>query len=76
MANSEKPHSEKPQRQNRLIEIEREVHAEAREWERQRLEKRLQEEADRDGKVFPPQPKKGAAPSRKGDAAANRRRDG
>ena len=43
----------KPQRENRLMQIEREVHAEAREWERQRLEKRLQKEADRDGRVFP-----------------------
>ena len=66
--------SEDPKRRNRLIEIEAEVHAEAREWERQRLEKRLQEEADRDGKVFPPQPKEGAAAARKGHVAAQRRR--
>ena len=39
--------SEEPKRRNRLIEIEQEVHAEAREWERRRLEQRLQEEANR-----------------------------
>lgn len=66
--------SEEPKRRNRLLEIEQEVHAEAREWERRRLEERLQKEANRDGKVFPPQPKEGAAPARKGDVAAHRRR--
>ena len=63
-----------PQRENRLMQIEREVSAEAREWERQRLEKRLQEEAERDGRVFPPQPKKGAATARHSDRATKRRR--
>jgi hypothetical protein len=38
-----------------LKEIEMEVEAEGREWTRRRLEEKLQEEADRDGKVFPPQ---------------------
>jgi hypothetical protein len=66
--------SEEPKRRNRLIEIEAEVHAEAREWERQRLEKRLQEEADRAGKVFPPQPKESAAAAGKGDVGVHRRR--
>jgi len=66
--------SEEPKRRNRLIEIEQEVHAEAREWERRRLEQRLQEEANRDGKVFPPQPKESAASARKSDVAARRRR--
>lgn len=64
----------KPRRENRLMQIEREVHAEAREWERQRLEKRLQEEAEREGKVFPPQPKKGSATTKDGDTAAQRGR--
>jgi len=64
----------KSQRENRLMQIEREVHAEAREWERQRLEKRLQEEAEREGRVFPPQPKKGPATARHRDPAAQRRR--
>jgi hypothetical protein len=63
-----------PQRENRLMQIEREVHAEAREWERQRLEKRLQEEAEREGQVFPPQPKKGSATARHSGSAAQRRR--
>jgi hypothetical protein len=38
-----------------LREIEIEVEAEGREWTRRRLEAKLQEEAERDGKVFPPQ---------------------
>src|SRR5262252_4397506 len=37
--------SEKPQRRNPLLELEKTVHAEAREWERQRLEEKLQKEA-------------------------------
>jgi len=45
-----------------LREIEQEVLAEGREWTRRRLEKRLQEEAERDGKVFPPQRTKSPAP--------------
>ena len=44
---------EKPLGRNPLLEMERAVHAEAREWERQRLEEKLQKEADRVGKVFP-----------------------
>jgi hypothetical protein len=42
------------QRNRSLREIELEVEAEGREWTRRRLEERLQQEADRDGKVFPP----------------------
>lgn len=49
------------QRTNRLMEIEQEVLAEGREWMRQRLEEKLQEEAERDGRVFPPQRAKGPA---------------
>lgn len=54
-----------------LREIELEVLAEGREWMRRRLEQRLQEEADRQGGVFPPQRKKGASSTKAGDGAAN-----
>lgn len=37
-----------------LREIEQAVEAEGREWTRQRLQQRLQEEADRQGGVSPP----------------------
>jgi hypothetical protein len=57
-----------------LREIEEEVLEEGREWMRQRLQKRLQEEATRHGEVFPPGPEKGAAPAAKKDAVAHRRR--
>ncbi len=43
-----------------LREIELEVLEEGREWTRQRLEQRLQEEANRQGGVFPPQQGKGS----------------
>jgi len=54
-----------------LREIELEVLEEGREWTRRRLEQRLQEEADRQGGVFPPQRKKGASPAKADDGAAN-----
>ena len=38
-----------------LADIEREVIAESREWGRKRLEERLQELADQQGGVFPPE---------------------
>jgi len=41
---------------------------------RQRLEQKLQEEATRQGGVFPPQHKKGVASARRADASAHRRR--
>ena len=44
-----------PGRVRSLREIEDEVEAEGREWTRQRLQQRLQEEASRHGGVFPPQ---------------------
>ena len=47
-----------------LREIELEVLEEGREWTRRRLEQRLQEEADRQGGVFPPQPAQGASPAK------------
>ncbi len=57
-----------------LREIELEVLAEGREWTRRRLEQKLQEEADRQGGVFPPQRTKGPAPAKRTDATAHRRR--
>lgn len=66
--------SEQPQRKNPLLEMERSVHAEAREWERQRLEEKMQKEADRVGKVFPPQPKKGPTGTANRPQATHRRR--
>ena len=57
-----------------LREIELEVEAEGREWTRRRLEERLQQEADRDGKVFPPQRTKSPAPPDRMDGAKHRRR--
>ena len=64
---------EQPRRKRTLREIELEVEAEGRECMRQRLEEKLQKEADRDGTIFPPQPKKGAAPAPKGAVDKNRR---
>src|SRR5438067_13095588 len=57
-----------------LREIELEVLAEGREWTRRRLEQRLQEEADRQGGVFPPQRRKGASSAKGADAPAQCRR--
>jgi hypothetical protein len=48
-----------PTRPRSLREIEMEVEAEGREWTRQRLQQRRQEEADRHGEVFPPQRRAG-----------------
>jgi len=59
-----------------LREIEMEVLEEGREWMRRRLEQRLQEEADRQGGVFPPQPAQGASPAEGEDESAHRRRLG
>ena len=57
-----------------LHEIEIEVLAEGREWMRQRLQQKLQTEADRHGGVFPPQRSQGLAPAKSADASAQRRR--
>jgi hypothetical protein len=57
-----------------LREIELEVLEEGREWTRQRLEQKLQEEADRQGGVFPPQQRKGSARAKARDGAQKRRR--
>lgn len=61
-------------RDRSLREIELEVLEEGREWMRRRLEQRLQEEADRQGGVFPPQREKGAPSAKANDGAANRSR--
>lgn len=68
--------SEQPQRKRSLRELELEVEAEGREWMRQRLEEKLQKEADREGTIFPPQPKKGPAAAAQSAAAKNRGRGG
>jgi hypothetical protein len=56
-----------------LREIELEVLEEGREWTRRRLEQRLQEEANRQGGIFPPEPPKGSPSAKAGDGSANRR---
>jgi hypothetical protein len=48
-----------------------EVMAEGREWTRQRLQQRLQEEADRHGGVFPPEQKQSGASAQSTDADAD-----
>lgn len=68
--------SDQPQRTKTLREIELEVEAEGREWMRQRLEERLKQEAEREGRVFPPQPKKGQASPQRNHAPTNRRGEG
>jgi hypothetical protein len=66
--------SEKPPRTRSLMEMELEVEAEGREWMRQRLEQKLQAQADAEGRVFPPQRSKGQASSHRVDATAHRQR--
>jgi len=61
----------KPEQPRTLREIEMEVMAEGREWTRKRLQQRLQEEADRQGGVFPPEPKPGGASAQSSHAAAD-----
>jgi hypothetical protein len=51
-----------------LRDLEMEVLAEGREWTRQRLEQKLQEEADRHGGVFPPERAQSVASSTGEDA--------
>jgi len=57
-----------------LRELENQVLAEGREWTRQRLQQKLQEQADRHGGVFPPERKEGLASAKKNNAPAKRRR--
>lgn len=66
--------SDQPPRKRTLREMELEVEAEGREWMRQRLEEKLQREAEREKPIFPPQPKKGAASATTGAALKNQRR--
>jgi hypothetical protein len=54
-----------------LRDIELEVLEEGREWTRRRLEQRLQQQADRQGGVFPPQRSKGTSPTQRGDETAH-----
>lgn len=61
----------KETRPRSLREIEEEVMAEGREWTRQRLEERLQEEANRHGGVFPPKWKESHSSAQPPDADAN-----
>ncbi len=65
-----------PERPRTLREIEQEVMAEGREWTRKRLQQRLQEEADRQGGVFPPERGEGSASASASDANADRGRGG
>jgi hypothetical protein len=67
--------SDKPAARS-LRDIELEVLEEGREWTRRRLEQRLQEEADRQGGVFPPQRSKGTSSAKAGDGSADGRRRG
>jgi len=55
-----------------LREMELEVEAEGREWMRQRLQKKLQAQADRLGGVFPPERAQGVASAGAADASAQR----
>lgn len=57
-----------------LREIEQEVEVEGREWMRQRLQQKLQEQADLYGRIFPPQRSPPVAWSGADDASARRRR--
>ena len=59
-----------------LREIEQAVEAEGREWTRQRLQQRLQEEADRLGGVFPPERAAPDPSAPSPDAVAHRGRGG
>jgi hypothetical protein len=59
-----------------LQEIELEVLAEGREWMRQRLEQKLQEEANRQGGVFPPEPARSSPSAKAHNDSAKRRRAG
>ncbi len=67
--------SEKPAGRS-LRDIELEVLEEGREWTRRRLEQRLQQEADRQGGVFPPQRSQGTSPTKRGDETAHSGRGG
>jgi hypothetical protein len=57
-----------------LSQIEAEVMAEGREWTRRRMEERVQQLADQQGEVFPPQPKPAGASAPAHVSFAHRRR--
>ena len=57
-----------------LAQVEAEVMAEGREWTRKRMEARLQQLADTDGEVFPPQPKPADPSARASVSSGHRRR--
>ena len=59
-----------------LSEIELEVLAEGQEWMRQRLEQKLQQEAERQGGVFPPQQPSSSPSAKARHDSAKRRRAG
>jgi hypothetical protein len=63
-----------PTRPRTLQEIETEVLAEGQEWTRQRLQQRLQEEAERHGEVFPPQRPAASSSAAATNATTKRRR--
>ncbi len=65
--------SEKPAARS-LRDIELEVLEEGREWTRRRLEQRLQQEADRQGGIFPPQRSQGTSSTKKADESSHGRR--
>jgi hypothetical protein len=67
--------SDKPAARS-LRDIELEVLEEGREWTRRRLEQRLQQEADRQGGIFPPQRSKGTSSTKRGDESTHSRRCG
>ena len=57
-----------------LRDIEDEVLAEGQEWMRQRLQQKLQQQADQRGRVFPPRRPAAVARQNSPDAAAHQRR--
>lgn len=59
-----------------LAQMEEEVLAEGREWMRQRLQQKLQEQADRISQSFPPSGGAAGAAAKKKAHPAQQRRDG
>jgi len=59
-----------------LREIEAEVLVEGQEWMRQRLQQKLQQQADQHGRIFPPQRPAALAQQSPTDAPAHQRRRG
>ena len=55
-----------------LREMEQEVEAEGREWMRQRLQEKLQAEADRLGSVSPPERAESVASAQRNDVPGHR----